>query len=316
MSPRPLVTIVTPSLNQGRFIGEAIRSVAAQTYDQVEHLVVDGGSTDGTLDVLSRAELDDGLRWVSEPDRGMYEAINKGVRQARGDVLAYLNGDDAYLPWAVETAVAVFETRPDVSLVYGDGLRVDVATGKQRLRLFPPFDRPSLANLGSLMQPTVFWRSSLGGLIGTFDDELRYVGDLDYWLRASAVGTAAHVDEVLALERTHPGSLSESQAVAMATEDRIMRRRHGADAETLEGRVEMARAIRRYKIWQRRLWLRFLAASRSRNDSGPWGRFLSHGQLTISPARILLGQLPRSGDRFLPNSVRSQLAMDIFEEGD
>src|SRR5688572_1037654 len=100
----PLVSIVTPSLNQGRYLDEAIRSVQGQDYPRLEHVVVDGGSTDETLDVLRRHPH---LRWVSEPDGGQSDAVNKGFRLARGEIFGWLNADDYYLPGAVAAAVAV-----------------------------------------------------------------------------------------------------------------------------------------------------------------------------------------------------------------
>ena len=112
VAERPLVSIVTPTLNQRRFIESALRSVSNQTYPRIEHVVVDGGSSDGTIDLLRRAESPS-FQSISEPDRGMYEAINKGLRLANGEIVAYLNSDDAYLPWAVEAMVHAFEGRPD-----------------------------------------------------------------------------------------------------------------------------------------------------------------------------------------------------------
>src|SRR5438270_8446386 len=115
----PLVSIVTPSLNQARFLGEAIESVRAQTYAPIEHIVVDGGSTDGTLEILAEY---DGLRSVSEPDRGQSHALNKGFTMAQGDVLGWLNADDTYEPTAVIEAVPALE---GVGLVYADVTRVN-----------------------------------------------------------------------------------------------------------------------------------------------------------------------------------------------
>ena len=120
MDPTPLVSIVTPSLNRADLIESTLRSVRSQSYPHVEHIVVDGGSTDGTLAVLRRYEGTYGLRWISEPDHGMYSAINKGLAMARGQVLAYLNSDDLYFPWTVETVVAAFRSHPEADLVHGD----------------------------------------------------------------------------------------------------------------------------------------------------------------------------------------------------
>ncbi len=117
----PLVSIVTPSLNQGRFIQETILSVKDQTYPNIEHIIVDGGSTDGTLDIIKKYEGTYKMRWVSEPDSGQSDAINKGWRMAKGEILAYLNSDDTYMPWAVETAVELFSEHPDVAIIVGAG---------------------------------------------------------------------------------------------------------------------------------------------------------------------------------------------------
>src|SRR5690349_9655830 len=108
MDAPPLVSIVTPSLNRVDLIESTLRSVRSQSYPNVEHIVVDGGSTDGTLEVLRRYEGTYGLRWMSEPDQGMYDAINKGLAMARGEILAYLNTDDLYLPWTIDTVVSTF----------------------------------------------------------------------------------------------------------------------------------------------------------------------------------------------------------------
>src|SRR5919106_3974396 len=116
---RPLVSIVTPVLNRVSTVGHALASVSAQTYPDIEHIVVDGGSTDGTVEILEGFGSPFDFHWVSEADGGMYEAINKGFRLARGQMLAYINSDDLYLPWSVEVAVShLSTTRAD--LVYGD----------------------------------------------------------------------------------------------------------------------------------------------------------------------------------------------------
>src|SRR4030042_1306962 len=113
----PLVPIVPPSLNKGRFIEETILSIKNQTYPRIEHIVIDGGSTDETLDILKK--YSNSLIWISEPDKGQSDAINKGWRMAKGDILGWLNADDTYMPWAVETAVRFFAENPDVGMVYG-----------------------------------------------------------------------------------------------------------------------------------------------------------------------------------------------------
>src|SRR5215213_9072825 len=121
---QPLVSIITPSLNQAAFIGAAIESVLAQDYAQIEYLVVDGGSTDDTLEILRR--YGDRVRWISEPDAGQADAIDKGIRLTHGEILAWLNADDLYLPGAVARAVAAFAEDANRALVYGQAQDIDM----------------------------------------------------------------------------------------------------------------------------------------------------------------------------------------------
>src|SRR6266511_2126965 len=111
---RPLVSIITPALNRVETLGTCLASVASQTYEPIEHIVVDGGSTDGTVEMLGGYRASHRFQWISRPDDGMYDAINKGISLAHGDVLAYLNSDDLYLPWSVEVAVRALEPGIDL----------------------------------------------------------------------------------------------------------------------------------------------------------------------------------------------------------
>jgi glycosyltransferase involved in cell wall biosynthesis len=123
----PLVSIITPSLNAVRFIGDTLDSVRAQDYPNIEHVVVDGGSEDGTVDLLRRAP---GVVWTSRKDAGMYDAINSGLRMARGEIVAYQNADDRYVtPDAVSTAVRYLRDHPDTDVVYGDFRYIDEVGG-------------------------------------------------------------------------------------------------------------------------------------------------------------------------------------------
>ena len=305
MREQPLLSVVTPVFNQARYLQWTLRSIQAQSYPRIEHIVVDGGSTDGTLELL-RTEGEAGrLRWLSEPDRGMYDGINKGLAMAGGEVLAYLNSDDAWLPWAVERVMAEFASHPALEIVYGDGIKVNEDTGRQRLRLFPPFDRVNLANYESLMQPAVFWRRRLYERMGGFDPGLRYVGDLDYWLRASTAGAPIrHVNEVIAIERIHRERLSTARKAEMAAEDDRMRAGHAGD---LGGPMGRGRSVSREARWQRWLWLRFLAAYTLRGLPGPWGRFVRRGGVTVDSGRLLHNSRPGMSQG-LWGAVASELA--------
>jgi len=304
----PTVSIVTPTLNQARFLPATLRSVGAQTYRVAEHIVVDGGSTDGTLDILRRAEAQFGLRWTSRPDGGMYEAVNTGLLMTTGDVIAYLPSDDVYLPWAVRAAVDTFARRPDLDLVYGDGVTVDGDSGVQTLRLYAPFDRASLALYGSLLQPAVFWRRGLFDRLGGFDTTMRFVADLDFWLRAASAGAAiGHVQEVLAVERSHRDRLSTASRDAMDKEESAMRARHSG---RLFGTDARQRAAKRHMRWQRWLWLQFVIAANLRSLPGPWQHFLRDGRVSVHNLRALNGLRARRHGRWR-GAISSGLVSDV-----
>src|SRR5680860_324895 len=139
-SDLPLVTVVTPTLNRAATLPRCLDSVQAQTYPHIEHLVVDGGSTDGSIELLEARAAQGGLRFSSGRDRGMYDAINKGMASAKGEVLAYLNSDDAYLPWTIATSVEVIAQGAD--MVFGDLARVEYKDDPATvaLQFYPPFD--------------------------------------------------------------------------------------------------------------------------------------------------------------------------------
>src|SRR5262245_25211876 len=120
----PLVSIVTPSFNHARYIEATIRSVLAQDYSPIEYAVIDGASTDGTVEILRRYQ--DRIAWVSEPDRGQTDAINKGFARTRGQILAWLNSDDTLKKGAVSAAVEFLQSHPDVAMVYGDANFIDL----------------------------------------------------------------------------------------------------------------------------------------------------------------------------------------------
>jgi glycosyltransferase involved in cell wall biosynthesis len=299
----PLVTIITPTLNQGRFIEGAIRSIRDQSYSRIEHIVIDGGSGDGTLETLRRLEGAYDMRWVSESDRGMYDAINKGLAGAKGEVLAYLNSDDVYPPWAVEVAVEALRASPGIDVIFGDGLAIDVETGRQRLAFVPPFDASSMARVGSLVQPAVFIRRGVYERFGGFDPDLRFVGDLEYWLRIAKGAQFGRVNEVLAVERIHGAAMSSASAAAMALEETAIRRRYRPATDRLGRLAARSRAA----VWRRRLWIQFLRSARTRGSiRGGWSHILSEGDLVISPQRVALALIPRVGAPFAWHAVRSR----------
>jgi glycosyltransferase involved in cell wall biosynthesis len=226
---RPLVSIVTPTLNQSAYLLQTIASVRAQTYTSIEHIVVDGGSTDGTIQLLHQLDDDPRIEWTSEPDEGMYHAINKGLARARGDIVTYLNSDDLLMPWTVERVVREFDRHLEVELVYGDALRYLQDIDRFDLILQPRFRFSTLGRTGSLVQPAVFWRRRLMERVGSFDTKYRLSADLEFWLRASGSTAFFQVDEVLAVERAHAEAQTARLRSRLGTEAGMIRGRFHPD---------------------------------------------------------------------------------------
>ncbi len=180
---QPLVTIITPSYNQGRFIAATIESVLAQDYPHIEYVIMDGASTDETAEVARRYA--GRLEFVSEKDRGQSHAINKGFQRARGEIVAWLNSDDTLLPGAVRRAVAALDAHPEAAACYGEGYLLDEA-GHVTCR-FPhtqPFDLWRLVNVSDyILQQSVFFRRAALEQIGWVREDLHYVMDWDLLIR-------------------------------------------------------------------------------------------------------------------------------------
>ena len=222
----PLVSIVTPCLNAERYIEEAIQSVLAQDYPRIEYLVMDGGSTDGTLDILRRYE--GRLHWVSEKDRGTPDAINRGFARTHGEIFAYLNADDAYLPGAISAAVRAFQADPEAAVVYGDAWWVDDAG--ERIAPYPvrDFDRTLLARECFICQPAAFLRRDAFESAGGMDPEMNLTFDYELWMRLARIHDLRRMEGTLAISRMHRKNKSLGQRREVFRETfRIMRRHYG-----------------------------------------------------------------------------------------
>jgi glycosyltransferase involved in cell wall biosynthesis len=188
----PRVSIITPSYNQAQFIEETIRSVLLQNYSSLEYIVVDGGSTDGTVEILHRYGRR--IRWVSERDRGQTDAINKGLRMATGDVLAYLNSDDIYLPGGVLAIAEYLRQHPTTGLIYGDCKVVDESGGELGFLPRHPFSLRRTIERGEFLpQQAVFWRREVMDKVGFLDDSLHYAMDYEYFIRIARSFPVAYV---------------------------------------------------------------------------------------------------------------------------
>jgi len=176
------ISVVTPTYDNGRFLRGTIESLLEQTHKDREHIVVDGGSTDSTLDILK--EYGDRVQWISEPDRGMYDAINKGLRMATGEVVTYLNSDDRYYPDTLGHVASCFANHPALDFVYGSYTYVwEDERHLVTFRAVPYL--PALLKRGGTVwcQPSCFWRKRVHDKVGYFNEGMRAAGDLDFFKR-------------------------------------------------------------------------------------------------------------------------------------
>jgi glycosyltransferase involved in cell wall biosynthesis len=202
MSVLPAVTIVTPSYNQARYLEQTIVSVLDQGYPNLEYMVVDGGSTDGSVEIIRKyaASL---AWWVSERDHGQAEAINKGFSRARGEYIAWVNSDDLYQPGAIQAAVEAFQAHPEAGMVYGDVLAVDAENNILNCMRYAQWGLAELMCFNILGQPAVFMRRSVLEKAGYLDTGYHYMLDTHLWLRMAQQAPLVYLPRVMAAGRFH-----------------------------------------------------------------------------------------------------------------
>lgn len=221
----PLISIVTPCLNARRFIEETIESVLTQDYPRIEYIVMDGGSTDGTLAVLERYR--GRLQYVSSPDGGAADAINRGFMRSSGAIFGWLNADDTYLPGAVRSAAHWLATAPEAAVVYGEGIWVDErGTAIGRYPTMAPYNPAMLARECCICQPAAFIRRQAFDAAGWLDPTLHVAFDYDLWIRLSRQSHFAAMPESLATSRMHRANKSLGQRRLMFQECMGLLRRH------------------------------------------------------------------------------------------
>jgi len=212
-SDLPLVSVVTPSYNQARFLEETIQSVLNQDYPRIEYIIIDGGSTDGSVDIIHR--YDDRIAyWISEPDHGQAEAINKGFNHAHGELLGWLNSDDTYTLGSIRQSVERLMACPRAVAVHGLANVIDqnsrvVVEGKAREP--KPFNLKEELCGNVICQPTVLMRRGPLFGVGLLDQSMHYAFDYDLWLKLALVGEIVEVGEVQANFRISDASKSMSQ---------------------------------------------------------------------------------------------------------
>lgn len=223
---QPLVSVVTPCFNAARFIEETIASVLGQKYPRVEYIVMDGGSTDGTLDVLARYA--GRLRYYSQKDGGQADAVNRGFALTEGEIFTFLNADDTYLPDSIARAVEGFDRHPEAAVVYGDAWHVD--ENGSAISRYPaePFDGARLARRCIICQPAAWIRRQAFAECGGLDARLHFALDYDLWIRLARRHSLVKIDSVLANSRLHAAAKTVGQtAGAMRETIDVLRQHYG-----------------------------------------------------------------------------------------
>lgn len=209
MSSLPLVTIVTPTFNMRHFLRETMESVLTQDYPHIDYIVIDGGSSDGTVDLLRG--YSGRLRYVSEPDKGQAEAINKGFGMARGEIFAFLNADDTYLPGAISAGVAALMAHPEVGAVYGEAWYAGEDGAIMQRYPTTPYDFELLGSLCYICQPASFIRSKVFAEVGMLDPALHLTLDYELWLRIAKRYPLRMIDQYLATSRMYADNKTMSR---------------------------------------------------------------------------------------------------------
>lgn len=215
--PWSRISIVTPSYNQSQFLEETIRSVLLQGYSNLEYIIIDGGSSDRSIEIIKKYEKYLSY-WVSEPDQGPADAINKGWRRASGEIIAYLNSDDAYLPRALATVAETFQNKHDAIAICGNELRINsegFVIGRSNTKII---DRTSLLNLNFIPQPATFIRASVLSLLGGMNPNTRYIFDFELWIRIIRLYPIERTPNLLAVTRWHDQTITLNQRPKIGSE--------------------------------------------------------------------------------------------------
>jgi glycosyltransferase involved in cell wall biosynthesis len=217
----PLVTIVTPSYNQARFLEATLRSVLEQDYPIIEYLVVDGASTDGSVEIIRRY-ANRLTWWISEKDSGQPEAINKGLLRARGEFVGWLNSDDIYLPGAVSAAVKVFQSHPEAGLVYGDALAIDTNGGPFNLMRARQYTLAELMAFNIICQPAAFMRRSVLEEVGYLNPAYHLLMDNLLWMCMAQKAPIVYAPQTWAAARYHDQAKNRTRGAAYGREARAL----------------------------------------------------------------------------------------------
>jgi glycosyltransferase involved in cell wall biosynthesis len=295
----PKVSIVTPTLNSAEYLGDLLAAVDRQSYENIEHVIIDGESTDGTVDMIRRYAEDHNVNWVSEPDENNADATTKGLKMATGDIVIIVPSDDLIFPWSVSTAVDYFRAHPDVDIVHGDSIGWDIATGVWSLRLHKRFTYGYLARTQILTPQATYIRSHVLKGEEELDPSLPHACDYDQILRMARGRRVVNVPEFLAIFRKRIGAVNMRDGVGdeILKEVEILRARYTRTSGPFH--YLLVKWDKAYGAIHRRLQIfRMLRRSRKPDGAGdklnqnrPWSNFLASYTVSSQSARGLLTTL-------------------------
>jgi len=258
--------IITPSYNRRDFIEETICSVLNQSYPNFIYLVVDGASSDGTVDLLTQyATADSRFSFISEPDNGMYDAINKGLTVDDADIYAYLNTDDQYFPWTLKVVQDFLGKHPEIDIVYGDSMVITRDMQHPTFNIYPSFTSSWLRGGAIISQPTVFFRKKVRDLLCKFSIDVDIIADCEFWLRATQLNLKFRkIDEVLATEFNHAGTVRHTYEDKIAHEKELLRQKY---PPTRLACCPFKQIYQRIKYFEKEiLTIKFIKMARSKNS--------------------------------------------------
>ena len=217
MSSLPRLSVITPSYNQAAFLEMTLRSVLRQDYPNLEYMVIDGASTDGSVAIIERyaSQL---AWWVSEQDQGQADAINKGFARATGEIVAWINSDDVYLQGTLHKAVEALQAHPQWVMVHGNMLSIDAHSQVTNEQVFGDWGLDGLMRFQIIGQPTVFMRRKALAKAGFLDAKFNLLLDNQLWLRIAQSGPIGHLPQLWAAARYHPGAKNVAQAAKYGLE--------------------------------------------------------------------------------------------------
>ena len=234
----PKISLVTPSFNQGRYIEATIKSVLEQGYPNLEYIIIDGGSTDGTVEIIENYS-EYLAYWVSEPDEGQTEALIKGFDRASADILGWLCSDDLLEPGTLREVAEVFVRNPDWQVVYGDSLWMDANGRTIRPKKEIDFNRFIwMYDHNYLPQPSTFWRRGIYERVGGLDARMNLAMDADLWIRFAEHTTLHHVRRVWSRMRYYPDQKNVRLRAASDEEDALIRSRYLPDEQLWSRRLK------------------------------------------------------------------------------